>query len=140
MTRHEVREQAFILIFESLFRDDTPDEIIEVAKENEEFLINEDVISMFKGTIEKFHEIKEKISKYSEKRQYERIPKVNIAILSLAMYEALYTEMPVNAAISEAVIIAKDYTYDSDVSFVNGILGAYSRELQVASTADTQEV
>lgn len=128
MTRHEVREQAFILIFESLFRDDTPDEIIEVAKENEEFLINDDVISMFKGTIEKFPEIKEKISKYSEKRQYERIPKVNIAILSLAMYEAIYTEMPVNAAISEAVIIAKDYTYDSDVSFINGILGAFSRD------------
>lgn len=128
MTRHEVREQAFILIFESLFRDDTPDEIIEVAKENEEFLINEDVISMFKGTIEKFPEIKEKISKYSEKRQYERIPKVNIAILSLAIYEAIYTEMPVNAAISEAVIIAKDYTYDSDVSFINGILGTFSRD------------
>lgn len=128
MTRHEVREQAFILIFESLFRDDTPDEIIEVAKENEEFLINDDVISMFKGTIEKFSEIKEKISKYSEKRQYERIPKVNIAILSLAMYEAIYTEMPINAAISEAVIIAKDYTYDSDVSFINGILGAFSRD------------
>lgn len=128
MTRHEVREQAFILIFESLFRDDTPDEIIEVAKENEEFLINDDVISMFKGTIEKFPEIKEKISKYSEKRQYDRIPKVNIAILSLAIYEAIYTEMPVNAAISEAVIIAKDYTYDSDVSFINGILGAFSRD------------
>lgn len=128
MTRHEVREQAFILIFESLFRDDTPDEIIEVAKENEEFLINDDVISMFKGTIEKISEIKEKISKYSEKRQYERIPKVNIAILSLAMYEALYTEMPVNAAISEAIIIAKYYTYDSDVSFINGILGAFSRD------------
>jgi len=128
MTRHEVREQAFILIFESLFRDDTPDEIIEVAKENEEFLINDDVVSMFKGTIEKFSEIKEKISKYSEKRQYERIPKVNIAILSLAMYEALYTEMPINAAISEAVIIAKGYTYDSDVSFINGILGAFSRD------------
>ncbi len=128
MTRHEVREQAFILIFESLFRDDTPDEIIEVAKENEGFLINDDVISMFKGTIEKISEIKEKISKYSEKRQYERIPKVNIAILSLAMYEALYTEMPVNAAISEAIIIAKDYTYDSDVSFINGILGAFSRD------------
>ena len=63
MTRHEVREQAFILIFESLFRDDTPDEIIEVAKENEDFLINEDVISMFKGTIEKFPEIKENIFK-----------------------------------------------------------------------------
>lgn len=128
MTRHEVREQAFILIFESLFRDDTPDEIIEVAKENEDFLINDDVIAMFKGTVEKLPEIKEKISKYSEKRQYDRIPKVNIAIISLAIYEALYTEMPVNAAISEAVLIAKNYTYDSDVSFVNGILGAFSRD------------
>ncbi len=130
MTRHEVREQAFILIFESLFRDDTPDEIIEVAKENEDFLINDDVISMFKGTVEKLPEIKEKISKYSEKRQYDRIPKVNIAIISLAMYEALYTEMPINAAISEAVVIAKNYTYDSDVSFVNGILGAFSRDTE----------
>ena len=128
MTRHEVREQAFILIFESLFRDDTPDEIIEVAKENEDFLINDDVIAMFKGTVEKLPEIKEKISKYSEKRQYDRIPKVNIAIISLAIYEALYTEMPTNAAISEAVLIAKNYTYDSDVSFVNGILGAFSRD------------
>ena len=83
---------------------------------------------MFKWKIEKFSEIKEKISKYSEKRQYERIPKVNIAILSLAMYEVMYTEMPMNAAISEAVIIAKNYTYDSDVSFINGILGAFSRD------------
>lgn len=128
MTRHEVREQAFILIFESLFRDDTPDEIIELARENEEFSINDDVISMFKGTIEKFPEIKDKISGYSEKRQYDRIPKVNIAIIGLAMYEVIYTEMPINAAISEAIIIAKKYTYDSDVSFINGILGAFSRD------------
>jgi len=85
-------------------------------------------IEFWGDEIEKISEIKEKISKYSEKRQYERIPKVNIAILSLAMYEALYTEMPVNAAISEAIIIAKDYTYDSDVSFINGILSTVAKQ------------
>ncbi len=130
MTRHETREQAFILIFESLFRDDTADEIIELAKENEEFSINDDVIKMFKGFIEKISEINEKISKYSEKRQLERIPKVNIAIIGLAMYESLYMGTPVNVAISEAVIIAKKYTYESDVSFINGVLGAFSRDTE----------
>ena len=130
MTRHETREQAFILIFESLFRDDTADEIIELAKENEEFSVNDDVIKMFKGFIEKISEINEKISKYSEKRQLERIPKVNIAIIGLAMYESLYMGTPVNVAISEAVIIAKKYTYESDVSFINGVLGAFSRDTE----------
>ena len=130
MTRHETREQAFILIFESLFRDDTAYEIIELAKENEEFSINDDVIKMFKGFIEKISEINEKISKYSEKRQLERIPKVNIAIIGLAMYESLYMGTPVNVAISEAVIIAKKYTYESDVSFINGVLGAFSRDTE----------
>lgn len=130
MTRHETREQAFILIFESLFRDDTADEIIELAKENEDFSINDDVIKMFKGFIENISEINEKISKYSEKRQLERIPKVNIAIIGLAMYESLYMGTPVNVAISEAVIIAKKYTYESDVSFINGVLGAFSRDTE----------
>lgn len=130
MTRHETREQAFILIFESLFRDDTADEIIELAKENEDFSINDDVIKMFKGFIENISEINEKISKYSEKRQLERIPKVNIAIIGLAMYESLYMGTPVNVSISEAVIIAKKYTYESDVSFINGVLGAFSRDTE----------
>ena len=130
MTRHETREQAFILIFESLFRDDTADEIIELAKENEDFSINDDVIKMFKGFIENISELNEKISKYSEKRQLERIPKVNIAIIGLAMYESLYMGTPVNVAISEAVIIAKKYTYESDVSFINGVLGAFSRDTE----------
>ena len=130
MTRHETREQAFILIFESLFRDDTADEIIELAKENEDFSINDDVIKMFKGFIENISELNEQISKCSEKRQLERIPKVNIAIIGLAMYESLYMGTPVNVAISEAVIIAKKYTYESDVSFINGVLGASSRDTE----------
>uniref|UniRef100_UPI00262FD3BE transcription antitermination factor NusB n=1 Tax=uncultured Fibrobacter sp. TaxID=261512 RepID=UPI00262FD3BE len=55
-------------------------------------------------------EIDEIISKYSEKRSVERIPKLNLAILRIAIYEALYDDkVPVNVAISEAVLLAKAY-------------------------------
>ena len=44
------------------------------------------------------------------------------------MYEALYDEkVPINVAISEAVFLAEKYALDSDVSFVNGVLGSFSR-------------
>lgn len=130
MTRRETREQAFILIFESLFRDDSIDDIIALANENEEFTINDDVIAMFRGTVEKTEEIDGHIEKYSEKRQLDRIPKVNMAIIRLAIYEILYGGTPVGVAINEAVLIAKKYTYENDVAFINGVLGSFARSAE----------
>ncbi len=128
MSRREMRESAFKLVFESLFRNESADEIIELAEGIDEIIINEDVTMMFKGTIEHSKELDEIIAKFSEKRQFERIPKVNIAVLRLALYEILYEEkVPMNVAINEAVLISKKYSHESDVAFVNGILGAYSR-------------
>ncbi|HOV40862.1 MAG TPA: transcription antitermination factor NusB [Oscillospiraceae bacterium] len=128
MSRREMRESAFKLVFESLFRNESADEIIELAEGIDEIIINDDVVRMFKGTVEHSKELDEIISKFSEKRQFERIPKVNIAVLRLALYEILYEEkVPMNVAINEAVLISKKYSHESDVAFVNGILGAYSR-------------
>ena len=36
-------------------------------------------------------------------------------------------KVPVNVAISEAVVLAKGYSYSSDVQFINGLLGAYAK-------------
>ena len=59
----------------------------------------------------------------------ERIPKINLAILRLAIYEAIYEEnVPVNVAISEAVALAGKYALEPDVSFVNGVLGSFAKE------------
>lgn len=128
MSRREMRESAFKLVFESLFRNESADEIIELAEGIDEIIINDDVVRMFKGTVEHSKEFDEIISRFSEKRQFERIPKVNIAVLRLALYEILYEEkVPMNVAINEAVLISKKYSHESDVAFVNGILGAYSR-------------
>ena len=59
----------------------------------------------------------------------ERIPKINLAILRLSIYEAIYEEnVPVNVAISEAVALAGKYALEPDVSFVNGVLGSFAKE------------
>ncbi|MEG0615567.1 MAG: transcription antitermination factor NusB [Oscillospiraceae bacterium] len=128
MTRRETRESAFILLFESLFRDDSPDEIIELASEIDDFKVNDGIKKMFKETLEHSAETDEIISKLSEKRQIERIPKVSLAILRLALYEIIFDEnVPQDAAINEAVLLSKKFAQAEDVSFINGVLGKYSR-------------
>lgn len=127
-TRREIRESAFILIFEKLFRDDSVEEIIELAENIDGITINSDVIKTFSQTVEKSDEFDAIITKFSEKRTVDRIPKVNLAILKLALYEAIYDEkVPLNVAINEAVLLAKKFAQEADVSFINGILGSYSR-------------
>ena len=126
--RRDVRESAFILTFEKLFNSDNIESLIEIAKENDEVMVNDEVEALVKGVADKSAEIDEIIARYSNKRAVERIPKINLAILRLAIYEAMYDEkVPVNVAISEAVALTEKYAFDSDVSFVNGVLGAYSR-------------
>ena len=131
MKRSEIREAAFFLTFEKLFSDETPDAIIDAAYEVDEFEMNEDAEKLFIAVNSKTPEIDEIISKYSDKRQFNRIPKVSIAILRIAIYEMLYDDkVPVNVAISEAVILAKKFSYAPDVQFVNGILGAYAKNIE----------
>jgi len=127
-TRRQKRESAFILIFEKLFRSDSIEEILELAENIDEIVIDTDVIKTFTETVNKANELDEIITKYSEKRIVDRIPKINLAILRLALYEALYDEkVPINVAINEAVLLAKKYAQEPDVGFINGVLGAYSR-------------
>lgn len=129
MKRSEVREAVFFLTFEKLFSDETPDAIIDTAYEVDEFEMNEDVENFFKAVDSKAEETDEVIAKYSEKRQFSRIPKVSVAVLRIAIYEMLYDDkVPDNVAISEAVNISKKFAYEPDVQFINGLLGAFCRD------------
>lgn len=129
MTRSEVRDSAFKLIFEQLLRGDDINELYEIADEIEEITVNDDVRKMVDGALAHGEEIDGIIENYSRSRKLTRISKLNHAILRLALYECLYDEnTPDNAAISEAVKLATTYTYKEDASFINGVLGAFSRD------------
>lgn len=128
LSRRRIRESAFIIIFERSFGNYELDELFEIAKESDSIPINDEVIKIVKGVYEHIDELDDIISQFSQKRSLERIPKVNLSLLRLAIYEAKYSEnVPVNVAISEAVAIAEKYAFESDAKFINGALGSFSR-------------
>ena len=68
------------------------------------------------------------IEKYAVGWKFGRISRTATAIMKLAMYEVLYMpDIPDKAAINEAVELAKRYEQPETVSFINGILGSFSR-------------
>lgn len=135
MTRREIRDSAFKLIFEQLLRNDDIEELYEIAEEIEEITVNDEVKKLVNGTLEHSEELDGIISQYSKSRSFARISKLNIAILRIALYEAIYDDnTPVNAAISEAIKLAMTYTYQEDTSFINGVLGAFSRDRKSGET------
>lgn len=137
-----LREAAFILIFEKNFNPEKDcDEIISEAKTADIFDFDNGVsdedsfdsvsAAVFKGVCGREAEFDGIISKYSDKRRIDRIPKLCLSILRLALYEILYSEnVPTNVAISEAVGLAMIYGTDSDVRFINGVLGKYADDME----------
>ncbi len=136
LSRRKIRESAFLIIYERSFGNYELDELFELARESENIQINDDVIKTVRGVFEHLEELDNIISQFSEKRSLERIPKINLSILRLAIYEAKYSEnVPVNVAISEAVAIAEKYAFETDAKFINGALGAFSRSERNSSDA-----
>lgn len=136
MSRREIRDSAFKLMFEKLLRDDSMEELYAIAEDIDEVLVNDAVRELVDGTLAHAEEIDGIIQQYSKTRALSRIPKLNLAILRIALYEILYDEKtPLNAAINEAVELAKNYTYQEDASFINGLLGAYARDHADTRTA-----
>lgn len=127
MTRVKQREQAFFLIFENQFITVDNEEAIQLYSENVE-PVGDYAIEVYTGVKENGEYLENVISQFSNGWKLNRIPKVNISILKLALYEMIYVDsVPDSVAINEAVELAKKYSGSEDASFINGILGAYSR-------------
>lgn len=77
------------------------------------------------GFREKSDEIDSIISGHSHAWRIDRISKVDLAILRLAIYEIKYMDMPTKVAVNEAVEMAKKYSGDKSYKYVNGVLGGY---------------
>lgn len=68
------------------------------------------------------------IEKYAKDWTVDRMAKVDLAIIRLAMYEILYKhDIPLGVSINEAVELAKKYGNEKSSSFINGILGNFIR-------------
>ena len=130
MTRKEERELAFTLIFEKIFNDETSiEEIIENAMDARLIEENTFAFSLAQLTYEHIEEIDSIINQNSVGWKIERLPKVSLAIMRLAICEILYVpSIPNGVSINEAVELAKKFASQEDAAFINGILGKYVRE------------
>ena len=128
LTRKQAREQAFILIFEKCFKEETVDEILELAVELRDFETDDYTVNTFKGVYENVELLDSKISENTKKWDINRISRVSLAILRLALYEILFIdEIPVSVSANEAVELAKKYSTENDAAFVNGVIGSITR-------------
>lgn len=127
MTKHEIRESAFIILYQMELTGWDADEIAECTSEAFEMPINKAVLSLAEKVWNKRAQADEIIGKYSPTRAVERISKVNLTILRIAVYELTYEKenVPPKVAINEAVELAKAYAVGNDKAFVNGVLNSY---------------
>lgn len=139
MNRTAIREQAFKLLYSIEIQNK---KTIEEQKEQMDLYFesnnieNKNAKEYIEDAILGIEKNKEEIKLQIEKNlksdwKIERISKIDLAILKLAIYEIKYKEIPFKVVINEAVELAKKYGEDSSKNFVNGILASIVKEQQV---------
>lgn len=134
MKRSAAREEAFKLLYSLEIQKENIEEQLEIYCENEAIL-DEEVKKYIKdivvGIENNISNIEEKISNNLKKEwRIDRISKINLVLLKLAIYEILYTETPYKVAINEAIEISKKYGDDNSPNFINGVLASVVKESQ----------
>ena len=92
------------------------------------------VADLVRGTIDHIAEIDELITKYAEHWRMERMPAVDRNILRLAVYEISHGGTPAAVAIDEALELARKFSNEESVQFVNGVLDAIHRSRSAQSS------
>ena len=128
MTRREAREQALAMIFEMNFNDNSVDEMVDNALIFRDEAVDEYAVQIAQQVRLHWEDNLSAVEQYSKKWKANRLPKMTLAILMLAMTELAHIkDAPVGAVINEAVELAKKYAGPEDASYINGVLVGYAR-------------
>ena len=89
--------------------------------------------SLVRGTVAKHEQVDDMIKKHLQHWRLERMAAVDRNVLRLATYEMLATATPPAVIIDEALELARRFSNDESVQFVNGVLDAAHREIAAGS-------
>ncbi|MBO5869148.1 MAG: transcription antitermination factor NusB [Clostridia bacterium] len=129
MTRRESREIAITLLFERSFDyERTPDEIMNDAIEEREIRISEFARELFLRADDNLGDINENIARCADNWRIDRIDRVTLTVLRLAVCEIDYfPEIPIEISVNEALELARHFGESDSVGFINGVLGKYAK-------------
>ena len=129
LSRREERQQALTFVFERLFRDDSAEEVFEDATEARDEEISGYARKVVTGVEEHLTEIDTLIEENLKGWKKNRIAKMSLTILRIAVYEMCYVDnIPVSVSINEAVELAKCYATAKEAAFINGVLGSLAKQ------------
>ena len=123
--RRQPLEDVFDAYFGSLYSEEHP---------------NRDAfaVDLASGAVERVAELDERIAKHAEHWRMERMPAVDRNILRLGVYEMTYAGTPAAVVIDEALELARKFSTEDSVQFVNGVLDAIHRETGAAAPPPQQ--
>lgn len=135
-SRHRSRERALQILFQMDIRSQPPEEAIQnfytsLAVEEEVPPPSQDrfMEALVRGTAAFREEIDRRIAAHSEHWRLERMPVVDRNILRLAVYEMTHESTPPVVVIDEALELARRFSTEEAVAFINGVLDAIRKEL-----------
>lgn len=132
MDRSARREVAFKLLYSLAIQKQVELDSVELFIENNEIEGKEAIEyiqDIAKGVVQNQQTIDQKISdNLKEAWKIERISKIDLALLRLAIYEIEYKQIPFKVVINEVVELAKRYGEEQSSSFINGVLANIVKE------------
>ena len=130
MTRSLARAAAMKLIYEwemgGCGGEDTRLDLLEIEPGEEESDYMDAVVQGVKDHVEELDEL---IGAHAKGWSLQRIGRVDLSIMRVAVYEMKFTDLPPASAIDEALELTKEYVSPEAVPFVNGVLGSVARSL-----------
>ncbi len=130
MGRKQAREGTMKILYQMSLNGDFSEGELNTYLENFTFddLEKEYIVDATKKITEKLELIDEHIKSHIEGWEIDRLAKVDLSILRIAIYEILYrSDIPVEVSINEAIEIAKKYSTEDSFKFINGVLGGFVR-------------
>jgi len=115
-------EEAISSFYETLYSDET-EEKPDAKPDRDEFMEE-----LAKGTSEMSADIDHRIAEKSENWRLDRMPTVDRNILRMAIYEMSREDTPAAVVIDEALELARQFSGEESVSFINGVLDAVHRQ------------
>jgi N utilization substance protein B len=143
-SRRRAREYALQMLFQWDIGKDSPETVTELFWGNrerhpqspEDEPLRGFANELFAGTVAAVEEIDRLIRQHAEHWRLERMPAVDRNILRLAIYEILYRrETPPAVAINEAMEIARKFSEEESVAFINGLLDSIRKDVEIVRPA-----
>lgn len=130
MSRYIARDIAFKLVFEYSFNKEQDNELLDCLCEESKVDAEKGyILEVYNGVINHYDELIACIGELSHGFSIDRIFKVDLAIMLVAIYEMSYiSSIPHKVSINEAINLAKKYSTEKSGKFINGILSNFTGE------------